>query len=148
MSLMHRTAGFSLIEVMCAILILGVALVGLTQGLTTALSSTKESELQTTAALLAAGRIETLRAEGYIIDGEDEGEYGEGLALYRWKQSITTTSLDGLYEVDVVIENSKSGQTIYELRTLLFDPPSYSSQSDSGNRKEPARSKRREGRRR
>jgi len=60
----NRKRGFSLIEVMCAVAILGVALVGLTQGITTALGSNKESELQTTAALLAAGRIETLRAEG------------------------------------------------------------------------------------
>ena len=75
---MNRTAGFSLIEVMCAILILGIGLVGLTQGLTTALSSTKESEWQTSAALVAAGRMETLRAEGYLKDGVEAGEGGEG----------------------------------------------------------------------
>src|SRR5882762_5584731 len=59
----HRNGGFSLVEVMCAILILGIGLVGLTQGITAALQSSKESELQTTAALLAAGQIETLRAD-------------------------------------------------------------------------------------
>jgi prepilin-type N-terminal cleavage/methylation domain-containing protein len=94
---MRRNAGFSLVEVMCAILILGIALVGLTQGLTTALSSGKEAELQTTAALIAAGRIETLRAEGFLVDGETEGEGGEGLSLYRWKESITSTSIEGLH---------------------------------------------------
>ena len=35
----RHNAGFSLMEVMCAILILGVAIVGLTTGITTALSS-------------------------------------------------------------------------------------------------------------
>jgi len=70
---MHRNAGFSLVEIMCAILVLGIALVGLTEGITTALSSAKDSELQTAAALVAAGQIETLRAEGYIVDGETEG---------------------------------------------------------------------------
>jgi len=53
----RQIAGFSLVEVMVAVMILGVALVGLTQGITTALSSTKESELQTAAALIAAGRL-------------------------------------------------------------------------------------------
>ena len=119
----RHNAGFSLVEVMCAILILGVALVGLTQGIAAALRSGKESELQTTAALLAAGQIETLRADGFIVEGETEGD-GEGeLSLYHWRQNVTTTRLDGLYEVEVVVENSRTGQEIYEVRTMLFDPP-------------------------
>ena len=145
---MNRTAGFSLIEVMCAILILGIGLVGLTQGLTTALSSSKESELQTSAALIAAGRMETLRADGYLKDGVEDGEGGEGFALYRWKQTISSTTIDGLHEVEVVVENAKSGQTIYELRTLLFDPPLDSSQDESSERRNPAASKKKEKRRR
>ena len=144
---MNRTAGFSLIEVMCAILILGIGLVGLTQGLTTALSSSKESELQTSAALIAAGRMETLRADGYLKDGVEDGEGGEGFALYRWKQTISSTKIDGLHEVEVVVENAKSGRTIYELRTLLFDPPLESSQDESSKRKNPA-AKKKEKRRR
>jgi len=119
----QRTAGFSLVEVMCAIVILGIGLVGLTQGITTALTSSKECEVQTTAALIAAGQIETLRAEGFIIDGETDGDGDEGLSLYHWKQSITTTPIDGLHEVTVLVENSQTGKAIYELRTLLFDPP-------------------------
>jgi len=145
---MNRTAGFSLIEVMCAILILGIGLVGLTQGLTTALSSSKESELQTSAALIAAGRMEMLRADGYLKDGVEDGEGGEGFALYRWKQTISSTTIDGLHEVEVVVENAKSGQTIYELRTLLFDPPLDSSQDESSTRRNPAASKKKEKRRR
>jgi hypothetical protein len=108
---------------MCAILILGVGLAGLTQAVTTALSSSKESELQTTAALFAAGRVETLRAEGDFRDGDSEGECGEGLRLYRWKQSISPAGIDGLHEIAVVVEQAKSGKAIYELRTMLFGPP-------------------------
>lgn len=145
---MSSQRGFSLVEVMCAILILGIAVAGLTQGITGALGASKESELQTTAALVAAGRIETLRAEGYVIDGVEQGEFGEGLSLYRWEQTITGTSIDGLHEVSVVVENSKSGQTIYELRTLLFDPSSYSGQSESARRRDSAASKNKKNRKR
>jgi prepilin-type N-terminal cleavage/methylation domain-containing protein len=45
MSARRHNGGFSLIEVMCAILIMGVALVALTHGMTTALGSTKDSEV-------------------------------------------------------------------------------------------------------
>jgi prepilin-type N-terminal cleavage/methylation domain-containing protein len=115
-------AGFSLVEVMVAILILGVAVVGLTRGITTALDSSKESELQTTAAMFAAGQIELLRAEGDIENGETDGDCGPELKAYRWKQTISDTDIDGLHNVDVVVESAQNGQEIYELKTMLFEP--------------------------
>jgi len=129
-------AGFSLVEVMAAILIMGVALVGLTQGLTTALRSSKESEQQTAAVLIAAGQIETLRAEGYVLAGKWEGETVTGPGTYRWEQTVTETQIEGLYEVRVVVDSVNSRGPIYELRTLLFDPPisSGSSTADRGGR--------------
>jgi prepilin-type N-terminal cleavage/methylation domain-containing protein len=141
----RRNSGFSLVEVMCAILILGIALAGLTQGVTTALTSSKESELQTTAALVAAGLVETLRAEGNLSDGATEGECGEGLSLYRWKQSITRAGIDGLHEVDVVVQNAKTGQSIYELQTLLFQPPDEPAGNSSRRSNESGSRKRRGG---
>ena len=118
----HRGAGFSLVEVMCAILILGIAMVGLVQGITTALSSGKEAELQTTAALIASGRIEKLRAEGYIDDGETGGDCGDDFPNYQWRQTITGTSVKGLHEVELVVESSQSGKQICDLRTMIFEP--------------------------
>jgi prepilin-type N-terminal cleavage/methylation domain-containing protein len=118
-----RARGFSLVEVLCAILILGVGMVGLTQGLTTALRSSKETETQTAAALLAAARIETVRADGFILEGVEEGEGEEGTAVFRWQQTISGTDLAGLYDVKVIVQNASSGQPIFELQTLLFDPP-------------------------
>jgi prepilin-type N-terminal cleavage/methylation domain-containing protein len=146
--MMRRDSGFSLLEVMCAILILGIGVVGLTHGISTALGSSKESELQTAAALIAASRIELLRADGFIVNGEDQGECGEGLTLYRWKQSVTSTSIDGLHDVNVTIEHTKSGQAIYELRTMLFDPPisSSSTQDSSSNSSNRSPSQRRQRR--
>jgi prepilin-type N-terminal cleavage/methylation domain-containing protein len=140
-----RNAGFSLVEVMCAILILGIAMVGLTLGITTALSSNKESELQTTAALLAAGQIELLRADKILTDGLQEGEFGAGLSLYRWKQSVSRTAISGLHEVEVTVENSRTGKIIYELRTMLFDPASELPSAGTGGLKDAAKSKKRKG---
>ena len=132
----RHNAAFSLIEVLCAIFILGVGLVGLTHGIATALTSSKEAELQTAAALIAAGQIETLRADGFVIEGTTEGSCGEGLSLYRWKQTATKASLDGLYDITVVVENSNTGKEIYTLRTLMFDPVDYSLLNEPGARKE------------
>ena len=126
-----RRAGFSLIEVMCAVLILGVGIAGITTGITTALTSSKEAERQTTAALLAAGRLETLRAEGYVVAGEEEGEGDDLLSNYQWRQTISPTAVDGLFDVKVRITWAGNGELIYELETMLFDPPVYSTLDDT-----------------
>jgi len=136
-------AGFSLVEILCAVLVLGVALTGMVQGVTTALGSSKESELQTVAALFAAGQVETVRAEGDLRDGTTEGDCGEGLSLYRWQQTITAAGIDGLHEVAVVVENAKSGKTIYELRTLLFEIPDDSRSRSSTTTRRDSSSQRR-----
>jgi type IV pilus modification protein PilV len=131
---MKRNAGFSLIEVMCAILILGVGLVGLTQGITTALSSSKDAEIQSAAALLAAGQLETLRSEGFLIAGESEGEGDGALSNYTWLQNVTETQTEGLFEVTVTVQQTESGQEIFELKTMLFDPPIIREPEEEENR--------------
>jgi prepilin-type N-terminal cleavage/methylation domain-containing protein len=118
-----RQAGFSLVEVMCAILILGIGVVGLTQGITAALGSSKDAEVQSAAALLAAGQIETLRADGYLIAGETEGEGDGALSGYTWVQNVVETQPEGLYEVTVTVRKTKGDEELFELKTMLFDPP-------------------------
>ena len=120
---MQRQAGFSLLEVMCAILILGIGLVALTQGLSTALASSKDAEVQSAAALLAAGQIETLRAEGYLLEGETEGEGDGALSGYSWVQNVVETQPEGLYEVTVTVKKGENNEEVFELKTMLFDPP-------------------------
>jgi prepilin-type N-terminal cleavage/methylation domain-containing protein len=117
-----RTAGFSLIEVLCAIIILGVGIVGLSEGITVSLRSSKEAERVSAAAILAAGRIETLRAEGYLTSGETEGDFGTEFPLYGYRQTIATTSIDGLFEVTVAV-NVRGGEEVFELKSLLFEMP-------------------------
>lgn len=133
----NKRGAFSLVEVMVAILVLGIALVGLTQGITTALGCGKESELQTIAAQLAAGKVEELRADEIYTDEDTDGDFGESFSRYRWKESVTATKISGLHDVVVTIEDAKSSKTIYELRTQLFELPTDDSPSTdtSGNKR-------------
>lgn len=135
MSAFPHNSGFSLIEVMVAILILGIALAGLTHGITTALGSSKESELQTTAALFAAGKIETLRAEGGLANGETDGDCGTGLENYAWKQTIADAGVDGLHSVDVIVESAQNQQEIFDLKTMLFEPPADTTDKNPKSKK-------------
>jgi len=130
-----RRCGFSLIEVLCAILVLGIGIVGLTEGLATALQSSKDSERQTAAVLVAAGQMETLRAQGYVVDGTEESD-DDSPEGYHWQQIISRTDVDGLHDVRVIVWHGKSTVPLYELRTLLFDPPLLSSTSPGQGQRE------------
>ncbi len=123
----HRAhAAFSLVEVMVALLVLGVAIVGLAEGITSALRSIKDSEWQTTAAFLAAGQIELLRADGFLSEGVSEGKGSGALAQYEWTGTVTETPISGLFEVAVEVRRAANPAVLYELRTLLFEPPAGS----------------------
>lgn len=127
-------AGFTLIEVMVAILIMGIALVALTEGVTSALTSSKASEQQSAAAMLAAGQIETLRATGDYPNGETEGDFGDEFPQYRWTQTIADAGVTGLHEVDLVVQESQNGKALYDLKTLLFELPQGSNSVNRARR--------------
>jgi prepilin-type N-terminal cleavage/methylation domain-containing protein len=134
-----RRAGFSLIEVMVAVFILAVAVVGLTRGITTALGSSKDAELFSQAVQLAANRIEFLRADGVFRDGETEGTVGG----YKWRQVISTTQTAGLHEVRVEVEPPSGGDPIYTLRTLLYQTPTEAPETRNPKGKDNSRDRRR-----
>ena len=112
--------GFSLVEVLCALTVLGVAVVGITEGITLSLRMVKEAEYQSVAALLASGRMDIIHADGYFLEGETEGDFGDDFPLYAWRQSIVASSTPSLYEVTVSVDLAASGKQLLELKTLLF----------------------------
>jgi len=136
MSARRHHGGFTLIEVMCAILIMGVALVALTRGITTALGSSKDSEVQTVVVELAAGQIETLRASAVLTDDTTEGDFGESFPKYTWEQTVAPGDVDGLHQVDVVVKDAKSGAALYKLTTLLFDSDYPTSSASEAKQKQ------------
>jgi prepilin-type N-terminal cleavage/methylation domain-containing protein len=159
-----RKRGFSLIESLVAVLILGVGITGMAEGITAALRASKAAERHTAAALLASGRLEEIRAEGYLVVSEpgavaddsvpppaaDEtppagepppGRSGDGMQareeprpLYSVDELVMRTPTDGLYEVTVVVRLAATGEKLHEAKTLLFDAAASSGASPSNTR--------------
>lgn len=134
-------SAFSLIEILVAVAILAVALVGLTRGLTTALASSRDSAAYSQAVWIAASRIEFLRADYLPGEGESEGTSGP----FTWRQTVSKTAQDGLFEVRIAVERTSEPGALYTLSTYVFDPPTSDSASGSGPDKERRRDRRRKG---
>jgi len=145
----HPNGGFSLIEIMCAILVMGTALVALTRGLTTAMGSTKDSEVQTVVVSLAAGQLETLRAGGVLTDDTTDGDFGDSFPQYKWEQTISPGGLDGLHDVELSVISTRTGAPLYKLSTLLFDQdyPSSSAADEKARQRDQDKAKKRNRRR-
>ena len=45
------------------------------------------------------GRIEELIADGFITDGEEEGDFGDAFPHLRYRQTVRASSPSGLHEV-------------------------------------------------
>ena len=119
----QRRDGFSLVEVICALLVLGIGVVGITEGLALGVRTSKEAESQTAASLLAASRIEFLRADKILIAGVENGAFEPPFSRFVWRQTVTETQIRGLYDVRVEVFRPPGTQQLGELQTLLFERP-------------------------
>lgn len=80
-----RAAGFTLIEVLVAFVILSLALAALLPGFSSGLRSLEVSEQYDTAALLAESRLAAVGREAPLAAGRSSGEFENG---FRWHLDV------------------------------------------------------------
>lgn len=99
-------SGFTLLEVLVAVAIVGVALVMLLRLHLLSLDATLAAQDLTTAVLLAEGKLATFMAQS-PREGEDEGQFdGPGLERFSW----TTSVID--YDIDLGVQNDGREEAI------------------------------------
>lgn len=117
--LRRRSRGFTLVEVLSALLIFSVAIVALIRSLgdSTAMQSSMIDRAR--AADLAENILEEIKYTGEIEIGSEEGEFEGGDATFSWKTEITETETPGLVQVAATV-SWKEGE--YVLTTLMKEP--------------------------
>lgn len=120
-SALHRSSGFSLLEVMISLAILGIAVVAIFQLFSLNLRSTQRAEDYTKAIFYARSMLD----EAYIFaDPSDESATEEYENKYTVKRevSLKSESDDGkvkVYEIAVTVNWPPSGNfSVKELRTV------------------------------
>ena len=89
----HGATGFTLLEVLVAVAIVGMALVMLLRLHLLSLDATLAAQDLTTAVLLAEGRMATLMAQS-PREGEDQGQFdGPDLERFSWTTLVTDYDL-------------------------------------------------------
>ena len=114
--------GFSLVEMVAALMIFGLAAGGVIEVYTLCLRSTSSSLGYTHAVFLAQKTLEEMLVEGALIPGSDEGDFDPEHPEYSWKSEVEETDQVGLYEVRIVVTWTERGrEKEYVLTTLAAE---------------------------
>jgi type II secretion system protein I len=115
--------GFSLIEVLAALVIFGVALVGYVQNIGEATRTQADLFGIQRARLLAQNILEEMRFSGQWAEGADQGVFEGDDAQFQWETLIEPYEdpMVALMRVTVIITWNDGRDQSYELRTLFAD---------------------------
>ncbi len=104
--------GLTLLEVLVAMIVLGVAIVGIAQGFTVGLRAASAARGTTIATELVATKLAELDAGLIPVTQDDEGDFSDyGEPDFHFRIDSRTTSWLGLYEIVLTVEWPDRGGT-------------------------------------
>ncbi|MCC7491963.1 MAG: type II secretion system minor pseudopilin GspI [Fimbriimonadaceae bacterium] len=120
--------GFTLLELIVAVAILAVALVGVLQAVSQSTNHIKEARDRAAAMELAEQKLAELLLNPELAPGEEAGDFGELAPRFSWQSSCSETELAGLLRLRVTVawnngrlERSVDVETCYAVDALV-DP--------------------------
>src|SRR3990170_3193521 len=96
-------SGFTLLEVMVALLIIATSFVVLLHTRNQSVTAADYAKRTTVATLLASERMSEIEQEDFPDTGEDNSNFGDDYPEYRWKTSVSDTAYENIREVKVEV---------------------------------------------
>jgi general secretion pathway protein I len=117
-----RRAGFTLIEVMIAMAILGLGLTVVLEVISTGTALGHDVHRTTEALLLARWKVNQIQIEGFPALGVREGAFEEPFEDYRWRTEVLPTDEENLRELHLWIEwRDGNAEKDIRLATMLYN---------------------------
>jgi general secretion pathway protein I len=119
--------GFTLLEVMISVAIIAIAFVAVLGAQSRGISLSEESRFNTTAALLAQGKMAEISAFGTNAIVSRSGDFGEEFPGYAWQLWTEPVSFEGagkaserLKRIDLVVTYGERPLYQYHVRLYAF----------------------------
>jgi len=106
MLIRKRAHGFTLLEVLVAVAILAIAMVAILKANLQSLDTLTKSRETSTASLLAASKLAEIEAVGVVNWSELRGDFGEDYPDYIWEVETSSTEVEGLVRLVVVVQRN------------------------------------------
>ena len=101
---LRRLAGFTLLEVMVALVIISLALAGVAGSMGQMIDTANTMRDRTYASWIAQNKITEMRLSGVVPEvGESSGEEDYANTTWAWSAEISETGIENLMKVDVSV---------------------------------------------
>ena len=118
-----RSRGFTLLEVMVALVIIALSLAGVAGSMGQMIDTANTMRDRTYASWIAQNRITELRLSGVIPEaGETSGEVDYANTSWSWTAEIEETGIENLFKVDVYVGYAGSDDTIRQVTGFIGEP--------------------------
>jgi len=118
----RRRSGFTLVEVMAAMVLLAIVLPTAIQGTVLCMNLATNARMQAQAASLAQAKLSELAATKMIDEAIQTGDFGEQWPQYTWIASVQSWYDPRLVELDVSVVWIRNGKEHdVTVSTLVYD---------------------------
>lgn len=121
----NRKSGFTLIEVLVALLFIAIVLPALMQGISVASGMASDARHRTEAAGLAQSKLAEIVTAAAWQSGVSSGDFGTDWPGYRWQLAVSPWTSDqtgqNVQQLDVTVTyNSRGSDRTVKLSTLAY----------------------------
>jgi general secretion pathway protein I len=119
----ERNAGFTLVEVMVALVIAGLSLAAVAASVSQMVDAGSAMRERTYASWIAQNKIAELRLANVVPEvSSTTGEIEYAAQDWAWRSTISETGVENLYRVDVEISYAGSDQVIRSVTGFIGEP--------------------------
>ena len=122
-TLSRRSAGFTLIEVMVALIVASLALVGVMASISQMIDASTSIRDRTYANWIAQNKITELRLQNELPEvSESNGEVDFAELEWAWEATISETGVENLFRVDVDVSFAGNDDVIWRSTGFIGEP--------------------------
>ncbi len=119
----RRHHGFTLIEVMVALVIIAISLTGMAVTMGGMLNNATALRERTYASWIAQNKIVEMRVANTAPEtGSTSGEIEYANAFWNWRAEVSDTGIENLYRVDVEVSLAEGSDPIRTVTGFLGEP--------------------------
>lgn len=118
-----RSSGFTLLEVMVALIIVALSLTALAASMNQMIDAANTLRERTFASWIAQNKITEMRLENVLPDvSATSGDIEFGNTEWEWRAVVSETGIDGFRRIDVAVSHYGSDYVILTVTGFIGDP--------------------------